>query len=452
MVIRETSRDIPVKGEYDIVVIGGSCTGVFAAVRAARLGARVAIIEQAGAFGGTATNGFVCIWHSLTDTTYKKQIIGGLTEEMLTRLGRIPNGLRIRTPAEDAPWRAPYYSVYILNTEEMKIELDRMIIESGVTPYLHTRYSAPYVEDGELRAVIIENRSGRAAIKAKYFIDASADGFLGADMGMEVYYHEHIQPSTTGAKIWGFNKLKKPNKLLRTEKMQQRIGARAGWDILVPGTDNVSNWCKPQFIGDLSDADTLTRAEIEGRAQIREMMNILRENDPHGNELCLVALGSMIGIRETRQLKCSYTLTADDVLYGRDFEDAIGYCAYPVDIHVDRMPTTFRYLDGTEQHANPSGEVEWGRWRTDEGPYPTYWQIPYRCMLPESIGNLLICGRAIDAEKSAHGAARVMVSLNQTGEAAGVACFEALSTGKSVQDIDVYALRRRMAEGGSIVL
>ena len=73
-------------------------------------------------------------------------------------------------------------------------------------------------------------------------------------------------------------------------------------------------------------------------------------------------------------------------------------------------------------------------------------------MLPESIGNLLICGRAIDAEKSAHGAARVMVSLNQTGEAAGVACFEALSTGKSVQDIDVYALRRRMAEGGSIVL
>ena len=126
MMIRETSRDIPVKGEYDIVVIGGSCTGVFAAVRAARLGARVAIIEQAGAFGGTATNGFVCRWHSLTDTTYKKQIIGGLTEEMLTRLGRIPNGLRIRTPAEDALWRAPYYSVYILNTEEMKLGVHRL--------------------------------------------------------------------------------------------------------------------------------------------------------------------------------------------------------------------------------------------------------------------------------------------------------------------------------------
>ena len=122
MTIREPARDIPVIGEFDIVVVGGSCTGVFAAVRAARLGLRVAIIEQAGAFGGTATNGFVCIWHSLTDTTYKKKIIGGLTEEMLTRLGRIPNGLRIRTPAEDAPWRAPHYSVYILNTEEMKIE------------------------------------------------------------------------------------------------------------------------------------------------------------------------------------------------------------------------------------------------------------------------------------------------------------------------------------------
>jgi hypothetical protein len=73
-------------------------------------------------------------------------------------------------------------------------------------------------------------------------------------------------------------------------------------------------------------------------------------------------------------------------------------------------------------------------------------------MLPENIGNLLICGRAIDAEKSAHGAARVMISLNQTGEAAGVACYEALTNGVRVQDIDIKSLRKRMAEGGSVVL
>ena len=75
--IREPARNIPVIQDVDIVVLGGGCTGAFAAIRAARLGAKVAIVEQNNAFGGTATNGFVCIWHCLTDNTYKKQIISG---------------------------------------------------------------------------------------------------------------------------------------------------------------------------------------------------------------------------------------------------------------------------------------------------------------------------------------------------------------------------------------
>ena len=104
----------------------------------------------------------------------------------------------------------------------MKIELDRMVLESGITPYLHTRYSAPYVEDGELKAVIIENRSGRFAIRAKFFIDATADGFLGADMGMEVYYHGDFQPATTGARVAGWEKLTKPNNILRSDENRLR--------------------------------------------------------------------------------------------------------------------------------------------------------------------------------------------------------------------------------------
>lgn len=449
--IREPARDIKVINDVDIVVLGGSCTGVFAAVRAARLGAKVAIVEQAGAFGGTATNSFVCIWHALTDTTYQKQIISGLTEEMIERLKAVPNGMRIRPPKENK-WRAPYYSNYIFNTEEMKIELDRMLIEAGVVPYLHTRYSAPYIEGGELKAVIVENRSGRFAIRAKFFIDATADGFLGADVGMEVYYHEGFQPATTGARVAGWEKLTKPNDTLRTDENRLRIGGRAGWDILVPGTKNVSNWCKAQFVGDCSDADILTQGEITGRAQVREMMNILRETDPCGKDLSLVALSPMIGIRETRQLRCSYQITGEDICYGKNFDDAIGYCAYPVDVHIPQMSTTFCYLDGWEKHSTPSGEVEEVRWRTDDGPYPTYWQIPFRSILPEKIPNLMICGRCIDSDRDAHGALRVMISLNQTGEAAGVACYEALTSGKTVQTIDFASFREKMRKGGSIIL
>ncbi len=117
-----------------------------------------------------------------------------------------------------------------------------------------------------------------------------------------------------------------------------------------------------------------------------------------------------------------------------------------------QMPTTFRYLDGFERHSTPCGEIEEIRWRTDDGPYPTYWQIPYRSILPENIPNLMVCGRCIDADKDAHGALRVMISLNQTGEAAGVACFEALTSGKSVQTIDFVAFRQKMKSGGSIIL
>lgn len=445
--IIEPQKSIPVIEDVDVVVLGGGCTGVFAAIRAARLGAKTAIIEQTNAFGGVATNGFVCVWHALTDTTFKKQIIGGLTEETIERLKLIPNGIHITVPPEGALWRDPVYSNYHINTEEMKIEFDKMLLEAGVTPYLHTRYSAPYVEDGELKAVIIENRSGRQAIRAKFFIDATADGFLGADMGMEVYYHEHLQPATTGARVYGWDKLDHPNKILRSPENKARIGGRAGWDDLIPGVPDVRTWFKSQFAEDCSVADVLTRGEITGRAQVREMMNILREQDPHGMEISLVALSSMIGIRETRQLKCSYQLKNDDVKYGTVFDDAIGYCAYPMDIHTPNEPTKLFYLDGVEK----LDRGVYTRWRTDEGPYPTYWQLPFRSMLPEKIPNLLICGRAIDTEKGAHGTSRVMISLNQTGEAAGVAAFESLNSGLAVQKIDIPAMRRRMAAGGSIM-
>ena len=132
--IIEPSRETPVINEVDIVVVGGGCTGVFAAIRAARLGAKVAIIEASNAFGGVATNGFVCVWHTLCDMTFNKQIISGLTEETIERLKKIPHGIKIILPRDDQKhiFRKSTYANYHLNTEELKIELDKMILEAGV--------------------------------------------------------------------------------------------------------------------------------------------------------------------------------------------------------------------------------------------------------------------------------------------------------------------------------
>ena len=450
--IIEPSREIPVINEVDIVVVGGGCTGVFAAIRAARLGAKVALIEASGAFGGAATNGFVCVWHTLYNTKFNKQIISGLTEEVIERMKRIPHGIRILLPSDDEKhiFRKSTYANYHLNTEEMKIELDTMLTEAGVIPYLHTMYTAPYVNDGELCGVIVENRSGRGAILAKQFIDASADGFLGADMGMKVYRHETLQPATTAARVIGWDKLSNPREVLA--KNQERIGCRPGWDDQLADVTQVQNWFKSNVLEDCSIADKLTKAEIIGRIQIRRMLEILREEDPAAKDLALIALSSTIGIRETRQLSCSYQTTVDDICYGRKFDDAIAYCAYPVDIHHKDLMTSYRFLDGTEEITEPGNIKRTVRWREETEDMPTYWQFPYRSMLPENIPNLLICGRAIDADKGALAAARVMISLNQTGEAAGVAAYEALTSNRSVQNIDFKAMRQKMKQGGSIVI
>ena len=449
--ITEPSREIPVIKEVDIVVVGGGCTGVFAAIRAARLGAKVAIIEGSNAFGGVATNGFVCVWHTLCDMTFNKQIISGLTEEVIERMKRIPHGIKLIMPTEDQKhiFRKSTYANYHLNTEEMKIELDRMLTEANVIPYLHTLYSAPYVKDGVLSGVVVENRSGRGVILAKQFIDATADGFLGEDMGMEVYCHETLQPATTAARVFGWDKLTDPNVILSNN--QDRIGCRPGWDDIFTDIPQIRNWFKSNICEDCSDADALTRAEMTGRAQIREMLDVLRENDPKGKDLALVALSSIVGIRETRQLRCSYQTTVDDICYGREFDDAVVYCAYPVDIHHQHMQTAYRFLDGTEEIVERGKKNRVVRWREQTNDMPTFWQLPYRSMLPENIPNLLICGRAIDTDKGALAAARVMISLNQTGEAAGVAAYEALTTNRTVQDIDFTSMRRKMKQGGSIV-
>ena len=156
--IREPERNLSVIHETDVCVVGGSCTGVFAAVRASRLGLRTAVVERHGSFGGMATQSILGYWHSLRDTEFKRAIIAGLTREVVDRL-------RKRNAVEDI--EASHDAGFVLNTEELKIELDELVTESGVKPYLHTWFAAPYVKDGRLEGIVVENKSGRGVILAR---------------------------------------------------------------------------------------------------------------------------------------------------------------------------------------------------------------------------------------------------------------------------------------------
>ncbi|MFH1496634.1 MAG: FAD-dependent oxidoreductase [Verrucomicrobiota bacterium] len=445
--LQEPARDIPVIYEADICVLGGSCTGLFAAIRAARLGARVVIVEKDNCFGGVATTAMVNVWHSLHDTEGKKQIIAGLTAETMDRLDR--RGA-VQRHKRTNPSRG-----FTFNSEELKIELDELATEAGIKIYLHTQFAAPapLVDgDGRLTAVFVENKSGRGAIKARVFIDATGDADLAARLGCETYLANQLQPATACARFAGWDTLNgaEVGALIREHGPAHGLPPTFSWGNHVPNSD-IYMLAATRIHGiNPAIADDLTRGEIEGRRQVRAIMDILRENVP-GCRLSLEALPSRLGLRESRHIRSPYQLTGDDVLSGKAFDDTIAQGSYRVDIHhQDKPGITLRYLDGVETYECPGQPSQRGRWRPETTVNPTYYQVPYRSLLPvEGPRNVIVAGRMLDVDMIAHAAVRVMVNMNQTGEAAGVAAVQSLDNGCDLHAVDVPRLRDALAAGGS---
>ncbi len=443
--IREEAKDIPIIHEADICVLGGSCTGVFAAIRAARLGAKVVIVEKQNNFGGTATSSLVNVWHSRYGTEFKQEIIAGLTLETVERLKK-------RNAVNERHHNVSHG--YDFNSNELKIELDEMVLEEKIKPYFHTFFTAPVMKDGKLIGVLVENKSGRGAIKAKMFIDATGDGDLCHRLGLETYVAGQLQPPTTCAHFSEWSSLKgySLNKIILEHHEKYNLPEGFSWGSYVPGSDVYMLAGTRVYGVNCAVAEDLTRAEMEGRRQVRAIQDIIREHCPD-SKITLQALPSQIGIRETRHVKCQYQLTGDDVLYGKRFDDAIANGSYRVDIHHQEKPgITFRYLDGTERYSRPGFPTKSGRWREEAPENPTFYQIPLRSLIPGTYGNLIVAGRMLDADLVAFSAVRVMVNMNQTGEAAGTAAWLALSENKAIGDIDPQKVRKTLKEGGSIVL
>ncbi|MDD4872402.1 MAG: FAD-dependent oxidoreductase [Kiritimatiellae bacterium] len=436
--ITETEKKIRLVGDYDVCVLGGSCTGVFAAVRAAQSGARVALVEKQNAFGGVATSGLVNVWHSLQDTEGKQTIIGGLTKEIIDRLQNIG--------------AATGKSHYILNTEELKIELDKLVMEHHVTPFLHTFYAAACMEGSRVKAVFIENKDGRQAIRAKVFVDATGDGDLARDAGIPFNIRDGLQPPTTCAKISslpkGFAGL--------VAKYRNEFGLveDRGWGGPIPGAPNGMQMCAYTHVFNTvaSDARQLTAAEIEGRRQIRATMDIARKYGGDENKPFLGSLASYIGIRETRSFKANYVLTEKDVLYGKRFPDAIANGSYHVDVHDPvKGGFIFKNLNGTTVTVAPGGTTN-GRWREATTENPTFYQIPFSTMVNGRVDNVIMAGRMISTDRGAFGGIRVMVNLNQVGEAAGVAAALSVSENKTVSNIDIQNLRGQLSKLGAVII
>lgn len=442
--IARTASKIPVVDDADICIIGGSCTGVFAAVRAARLGARVVLIEQQNALGGTAASGLVNVWHSLQDTTYSRQVIAGLTDEVIKRLGRVG---AVDYQPEDV-------NAYRLNTEELKVVLDDMVCENRIRVYLHTSYIDTNKEGDMIQSVIIHNKNGCQAIRAGVFIDASGDGDLAKDAGCPVYTHQPIQPPTACAKIRGdFNGVD-VGKIIFEHGAEEELPADWGWGGTIPNCDGIQMRADLHVSDvDCSDADQLTRSEIIGRRQISKTVKLLNRYGNHTVPYALVDTCSYIGIRESRHIGCDYRIKEMELLEGKRYDDAVMNGTYRVDIHQnDSTSLVFKYLDGTmeiiKDRTNPAIHTFW---KQDRKACASFYQAPFRSLIPQSVQNLLIAGRMLDADEGAFGALRVMVNLNQMGEAAGVGAYLALAD-RNTHNLDAGKVRKTLSAGGSIIL
>lgn len=440
------SRTIPVIDEVDVCVLGGSCTGVFAAVRAARLGASVAIVEKLNAFGSTATAGLVNVWHTLLDADFNEQVIGGLTWEVEQRLLQEKAAEIVNTDSVGVRF----------NSARLTVLLDQLVMEHEIHPYLHTMYCSPILENRNIQGIIVQNKDGAGIIKAKFFIDASGDGDIARDLQLEGYRGAALQPPTSCFLMDAARDTQYDiGKLIYAHGDEFGLDDDWGWNGPVVGSNTVTFRADNHvFNVDCSKAADLTAAEIEGRRRAAAYVDLLRKYEDPGYQL--ISLCSSIGVRETVHYKARYQATEQDLLLGKTYDNTIMKGTYRLDVHHQNdNGITFKYLDGrTETFYGKDTRTVLGNWRTEAGitgPSAKYYSLPWESLVQERIDNLILAGRMIDADESAFGAIRVMVNLNQIGEAAGVAAALCVNTQTPVQKLDGRQVTETLRQGGSLV-
>jgi len=448
------AEKVPVVSEVDVLVCGGGPAGVCAAVAAARRGARVMLVERYGFFGGMSTAGLVVIWHKLYGMDLETQVIRGLPEELVERLAR-RNAVRNSRPDGRGH--------FTIDTEQAKLVFDEVILDAGVTPLLHTWASNVILDGNRIDTVIVQNKSGRQAIRARFVIDATGDADIAARAGVPWEKGDErglMQPPSLCFRLGGLDMER-----ARREEYGKRLAEALNKPMDYNGQEYPNFlWTAPNLYRkdemmlagvrvteiDATDSSSFTRAEMEGRRQLEWVVAQLRAHVPGFEQAHIVDIATQIGIRETRRVVGEYVLQEEDVLEGVRFPDVIAQGTYPIDIHNPlRRGIIFKEIDGTMREILEDGSRRHGYWTEDGRPRDTVcYQVPYRCLVPKNRSNLLVAGRCISTTHESHGATRVMVNCMQFGQAAGVAAALCADGNLSARDLPTERLHEALAEQG----
>lgn len=394
--IVEKERRTPVTDEAEVVVAGGGPAGVAAAIASARLSAETMLIERYGCLGGMATGGLVI---TLVET---KRYGMGVVSEILERLGNL-GGSSLRRPASyPNEWKdgASFSGEECVNVdpELLKYVLNEMVGEAGVDLVMHSVVVGANMDDGVIKNLILEDKSGRHAVAGEMFVDATGDADVAAAAGAPYNHDMHPWGVNIDFRLGGvdiareraFREEQPEEHQQNLNELRELVGGRMYWGLSV-GEGIVWGGAPHIFEADGLNPRDLTRVEVEGRRAVVKGLDYIRANIPGMEGAFLLDTSSQVGIRETRRIVGEYILTKEDEIGGRRFDDAIARSLF---------------------------------------------DIPYRCLVSKNVDNLLVGGRCISTTHEAQGPIRNIPPCMVTGQAAGVAAALAVKSGIRPRDLD----------------
>ncbi len=402
MEVERKNTRVPVRNTADVLVVGGGPAGFGAAIAAARAGMKVTLIEQAGMLGGMWTLGLLSPFFDNNKEGLNREIREKLQERN----------------AWGGLWDKSFDPI------QMAFLLDDYAVEHNLDLLLHTVATEPVLDGNRIRGVIAENKSGARAVLAKVVIDCTGDGDVAARSGAPFEIGRPgdgvCQPMTTMFRIGGLRDdyprdetllwYKKLIEVVPESEVLEEVPFNHPALIRLPNPgEALIQWTHiRRRLG--IDADALSAAEIEGRRQVRNAMRLFEKIKPVLGDVRLLALPSVIGVRETRRITGEYIISDEDVRQGVQPDDSVCVVRFGVDIHEpDRATQTC--------------------WK-----HPGF-GIPYRSLVPLGVENLLTAGRCISGGFAAHAAYRVTGDCLATGEAAGTAAAQAIRENTTVRDL-----------------
>jgi hypothetical protein len=434
---RVPSFEVPIVRKVDVLVVGGGPAGIGAAIGAAQSGMRTLLAEHYGFLGGAHASGEIGTFCGLYHTSAAEDLplfIGrGLNRKLLAALRGVTSGNRAQAAITGPQrWFNTYIEVY--DPFWLRLCLDRLVKEAGVEALLHATALEPIMEGERVVGALFSTKAGVVAVKAKVVVDASGD----ADM---------VARAGGGFRMGEDGKLMHPSLMFRmfgvdTERLRyiswaqiaelmQEHGPAYGLNRFYPGVFlgarehevllNVTKITREDG-GEIDPLDPwqMSLGEMQGREFAALYERFFREKIPGFEKARINVTAAAIAVRETRLIEGEYRLTGEDVFGGRKFDDGIAYSAWPME-----------KMEGT------SVQLRW----LDDG---LLYEVPYRCLIPQRLDNILVAGRCLSAERTAHASARTWAICMDMGEAAGMAAAQAVSRGVGLREVDVAQVRQQL--------